>query len=109
MKKPFDSYESDQQHVTAGNIYIGTSDSDTANEHATAQFNLGVLYRDGRGIEQSFERAIEYFKTAAANEHANAQYSVGAMYYNGQGVEQSYALAREWWTKSSSTRKRASH
>ena len=28
--------------------------------HANSQFNLGVMYREGRGCEQSHERAVEW-------------------------------------------------
>ena len=60
--------------------------------HTSAQYNLGVLYRDGRGVEQSFERAIELFtsKMAAANEDTSAQYNLGNIYRDGRlGVQQS--------------------
>jgi TPR repeat protein len=31
-----------------------------------AQFNLGVMYETGQGVEQSYEKAVEYFTMAAA-------------------------------------------
>ena len=58
-----------------------------------------ILLTNGQGVEQSFERAIEYYKMAAANGHVSALSNLGNAYYNGQGAEQSYELAREWWTK----------
>jgi TPR repeat protein len=34
-----------------------------------AQFNVAVIYRDGVGTEQSYKKAIYYFKLAEQNEH----------------------------------------
>ena len=62
-------------------------------------YNLGVMYEHGLGVEQSYERAFEYYEQAADLGLATAQYSLGVMYYKGDGVERDIAKAREWWTK----------
>jgi len=70
--------------------------------HATAQYNLGVMYTHGQvwiNVDQSYERAAEYYETAARQGHAGAQYTLGTLYYNGQGVEQSTETARKWFMK----------
>jgi TPR repeat protein len=33
--------------------------------HAKAMYNLGVMYEHGLGVEQSYERAFEYYEQAA--------------------------------------------
>ena len=66
---------------------------------ANAQYSLGVMHRDGQGVDQSYERAAEYFEAAAKQGHAGAQFNLGALYKNGQGVEQSFDIAREWMMK----------
>ena len=65
--------------------------------HAMTQFNLGVMYRKGEGVEQDFKEAIKWYQKAADQGEANAQYNLGAMYCNGQGVEQNYVTGYAWW------------
>ena len=60
---------------------------------AVAQFMLGVMFNNGRGIEQSYEKAVEYYTMAAEQGHAVAQCNLGNMFENGRGVEQSYEKA----------------
>jgi TPR repeat protein len=57
------------------------------------------MYYHGEGVEQSYERAKEYYESAAHLGHAGSQFNLGAMYYNGQGVENNLTKAREWWIK----------
>jgi TPR repeat protein len=40
--------------------------------HATAQFNLGVLYEHGMGVAQSYEKSFELYTLAANQGHAKA-------------------------------------
>jgi TPR repeat protein len=68
--------------------------------NATAQYNLGLCYRQGsHGLTQSSTKAIEYYTLAAEQGHANAQSNLGVMYASGDGIETSYSKARELWTK----------
>ena len=45
-----------------------------AAEHgfACAQFYLGLMYEYGRGVEQSFEKAREWYEKAAEQEYEDA-------------------------------------
>ena len=71
-----------------------------ANEgDACAQNNLGLMYQNGRGVEQSDEKAVEWFLKAAEQGDADAQYELGVMYEHGDGVEKSYEKAAEWYLK----------
>ena len=67
--------------------------------YAGAQCSLGFLYANGQGVDQSYERAVEYFEAAARQGYANAQFNLAVLYYNGDGVEESNETAREWWMK----------
>ena len=58
------------------------------------------MYEIGHGVDQSNEKAAEYYEAAARQGVAGAQYNLGALYYNGEGVEQSDETARGWWMKS---------
>ena len=66
---------------------------------ARAQNNLGNMYYNGRGVEQSYAKAAEWVLKAAEQGLAVAQYNLGCMYRDGTGVEQSYAKAAEWVLK----------
>ena len=71
-----------------------------ANEgDACAQNNLGLMYQNGRGVEQSDEKAVEWFLKAAEQGFARAQNNLGVMYASGTGVKRSYEKAVEWFLK----------
>jgi len=64
---------------------------------AWAQSWLGERYRDGLGVEQSYQRGKELFELSASQGEASAQYSLGLMYEKGQGVDQNYERAKEYY------------
>jgi TPR repeat protein len=64
---------------------------------ATAQFNLGVMYSNGRGVTQDYAEAVRWYKLAAAQGLVEAQFNLGIRYANGQGVPQDYAEAVRWY------------
>ena len=66
---------------------------------AAAQNDLGVMYFEGKDIEQDYEKAAEWFLKAAKQGNGNAQRYLGYMYYHGKGVEQNYEKAAEYWRK----------
>ena len=70
-----------------------------AQGHANAQYNLGVLHRNGQGGPQDFTRARELFELAAAQGHVKAMVSIGEFYGKGQGVEQDLNEAMRWFVK----------
>ncbi len=65
--------------------------------HVLAQYNVGVLYRDGLGTKQNYKTAIKWFRLAADQNDANAQFNLGTMYRQGDGVEQDYETAAEFF------------
>ena len=67
--------------------------------YALAQNNLGVLYRDGRGVAQNYAEAAKWFRKAADQGNAQAQTNLGAMYGTGRGVAKDYAQAVAWYRK----------
>jgi TPR repeat protein len=58
------------------------------------------MYHNGRGVEQSYERAFEYYEQAADLGHADAQFALGLLYATGQGVTKDESKAKTWWTAS---------
>jgi len=69
------------------------------NGHASAQYNLGIMYDNGRGVPQDYAEAVKWYRKAAENGHASAQNNLGLMYNKGQGVPQDYAEAVKWYRK----------
>ncbi|WP_321389271.1 SPOR domain-containing protein [Emcibacter sp.] len=59
-----------------------------------ALYNLGQLYRMGRGVRQDFKKAEEYYLRAAEKGHVGAQRNLGTLYYFGRlgtiDMEQAY-------------------
>lgn len=66
---------------------------------ADKQFALGEKCYYGRGVEKSYEKAMEWYKKAANQGHAEAQCSLGYMYSRGIGIQQDYKKAAEWYEK----------
>ena len=62
-----------------------------------AQFNLGMMYRNGEGVEQNDAEAVRWLLCAACQRLAFAQNHLGSMYYLGRGVDQSDLLAVYWF------------
>jgi TPR repeat protein len=64
---------------------------------ALAQYNLGVLYRKGRGVPQDDVQARQWYEKAAAQGQAKAQYNLGTLYFNGEGVPKDYQQSLRWF------------
>ena len=64
-----------------------------------AQFNLGVCYGKGQGVEQDAAMAFSWFQKSAEQGLASAQYNLGLYYYQGKGVQKDAAKAVYWYTK----------
>lgn len=64
---------------------------------ALAQYNLGMLYRKGRGVPQDDVQARQWYAKAAAQGLAKAQFSLGTLYFNGEGTPKDYQQALRWF------------
>ena len=67
--------------------------------NAQAQFNLGLMYDQGRGVRQNHAQAVQWYRKAAEQGDAEAQLNLGNIYANGRGVRQDYAQAVQWYRK----------
>ena len=67
---------------------------------AEAQLRLGYCYEKGNGVEQNYEKAIEWYTKSVEQGNAVAQLRLGYCYEKGNGVEQNHEKAIEWYTKS---------
>lgn len=53
---------------------------------ASAQYFLGLCYKDGDGVDQDNLQAIHWFKLAAAQEYEDALFWLGVIYSTGVGI-----------------------
>jgi len=65
-------------------------------DNATAQFNIGTMYRLGEGVSVDFDDAAEWIERAAEQGHTTAQYDVGTMYFAGDGMRKDNVRAHMW-------------
>ena len=66
---------------------------------ASAQYELGARYADGRNVARDPRRAIEWFTKAASQNLAPAAYRLGSLYERGTGTDRDLAKARSWYMK----------
>jgi hypothetical protein len=66
---------------------------------AWAQAYLGDHYCFGKGVEQSYEKAIEYLTLAIHQDDPNAMFQLAFMYERGEGVTKSFEKAIELYTQ----------
>ena len=67
--------------------------------HVNAQFNLGSLYFDGNGVEQSNILGIEWFKSSGRAGHAGASFALAEMFREGERVSKDLVEAHAWAAK----------
>ena len=67
--------------------------------NVTAQFNLGVMYLTGHGVQQDYSAAALWLRRAAEQGYALAQSNLGTLYRDGRGVTQDHTEAVMWFRK----------
>ena len=58
-----------------------------ANGDTKANYNLGIMYRDGLGVEKDDVQSLTHFIEAAENGHMLGNYAVGLAFLTGKGVD----------------------
>lgn len=64
---------------------------------AIAQFNLAVMWDNGKGTLENDTEALQWYRQAAAQDLAVAHFFVGIVYAEGRGVPQDDAEALIWF------------
>jgi uncharacterized protein len=67
---------------------------------AAAEYFLGRVYFQGKGVAQDYGTAAELFRRAAEQGNAHAQNDVGVMFESGLGVQQNLTEAFNWFSRS---------
>lgn len=68
-------------------------------ENDKAQYNIGILYMKGLGVEKNEKTAFIWFKRASSNGNTDAMYNLGMMYNQGRVIYRSPKDAFQWWKK----------
>lgn len=69
-------------------------------ENAKAQYNLGICYYYGYGVQYRDRReAVKWYTRAAEQGNADAQNDLGYCYEFGEGVDKNLKEAVKWYTK----------
>lgn len=71
-----------------------------AQGNVNAQFNMAVMYHEGRGTAQDLTKARYWYQKAAAQGDKDAQYNLAVLYENGIGVATDYLQAFKWYLQS---------
>lgn len=69
--------------------------------HRESQYEVGLMYANGIGIDQDFSQAIYWIRQSAERGFAAAQYLLATRYAVGEAVEQDEHLALKWFVKAS--------
>ncbi len=67
--------------------------------NANAQYNMGVLYDEGYGVDKNYETARSWYEKAAAQNYAKAEHNLGIMYQEGHGVPADSSKAAKWFER----------
>ena len=67
---------------------------------AKAQFLLGAMYYDGKGLKKDYQQAVYFYRLSADQGLALAEHALAAMYEKGEGVTQEYERAFYYYTLS---------
>jgi len=63
---------------------------------AKAQYNLGVIFANGKGVPKNDGEAVKWYREAAEQGHAGGQFGLGSAYFLGRGVPENYLQAYMW-------------
>jgi len=66
--------------------------------NAEAQFRLGLMYREGKGVAQDDKQGVAWLSKAAEQGQAEAQENLAFGYAKGLGVERDWVQADKWFS-----------
>ena len=88
----YDAYKQGD-YATAHRVWKSRADGGDA----SAQYNLGLLYHYGLGVERQLGEAAKWYGRAAENGDADAQKAIGDLYVKGFWGKKDYAKATTWY------------
>jgi S1-C subfamily serine protease/tetratricopeptide (TPR) repeat protein len=97
-----------ENHVRLGTAAYVAGDFSTALRHlwglsdsrfAEAPYYLGLMAHIGKGVQQNYGEAIEFYRRAVDLEYPPAFFRLGVMYANGRGTAKDMVEAVKWYRK----------
>ena len=82
-----------------GRVIAGTGPTEERMASRAAGY-LGRIYLRGEGVDQSFEKALTWFRRGTANGNPMAQHGMGLLYLNGYGVPKDVIKAADYFKAS---------
>ncbi|MDR1119683.1 MAG: SEL1-like repeat protein [Dysgonamonadaceae bacterium] len=64
---------------------------------AEAQYEVGIRYKEGKGMMENPATALEWFRKSAEQGNTQAMKAVGDLYYSGTGITKDDAEALRWY------------
>ena len=64
---------------------------------STAQYNLGLLYEQGLGVQYNRDKAVSWYTAAAEGGHGDAQLIIGDLFIEGYWSKEDFIQASEWY------------
>ena len=102
-----DQAQRDAAGLDAGNNAYAKGDFSAAMEkfkpvaehgNDSAQFRLGLMYREGQGVVKDEKAAVSWFEKSAEQGNVEAQENLGLSYAKGQGVDRDWVQADKWFS-----------
>lgn len=70
-----------------------------ASGHEPARYAIGLMHRNGQGVQKNSERAMKLLRKTADVGNVDGQVALGNEYLNGEIVAQDYKQAMQWYQK----------
>ena len=69
-------------------------------DDAKAQYNVGLIYANGKGVQKDLDKAKKWYEKAAKQGNGPAQYNLAQLYHSaGETDAHGYEKARYWYEK----------
>ena len=91
------NYYNRKNYQAALNAWRGLSQTD-----ATVQNNIGIMYKNGQGVQRNLPLAVQWLARSAANGSSLGQNNLGGMYRDGNGVARDFNKALTYFSASAS-------
>lgn len=96
---PPDSHPAHTAQELTGNETLETLIQQAEDGDVNAQYNLGIMFYNGEGVEKDYANAMHWFVMAANQGDAEAQFNLGIMIGRGEGVTKDPKVSRQWFEK----------
>ena len=81
FEKTYEAYKEGNYEVALSGFLELASEN-----HMKAQFYLGAMYREGKGIDQDYSKSLGWYQKAAEHGEPKAQHNVALFYQNGLSI-----------------------